>query len=115
MRASPFCVDKDSEVLVRTEDLEEHESDHEEWVSIPSADSEAGHEGEVCNLVNDVIWVEKVVLALSGSCDVDDDDSGRRGAHGGDIRNCGAEPIPLGYPYLDSSSGGLHRVRTWLE
>ena len=93
---SPLCVVKDSEVSFRTEDLEEHESDHEEWVSIPYADSEAGHEGEVCNLVDDAISVEKVVLVLSGSCDVDDDDCGRRSAHGDDIRNSGAEPILLG-------------------
>ena len=55
VEASPPCASNDPEVLVGTVDLEEHESDHEERVFLPSADSEAGHEGEVCNLVDDAI------------------------------------------------------------
>ena len=115
MGAPRLCAGKTPEVFVETGDLEEHGSDHGKRLSLPFADSEAGYEGGVYNLVDDAIWVEKEVLVLSGSGGVDGDDSGRPGAHGDDIRKCGAETILLGYPHVDGVSDDRHRVRTWLE
>ena len=112
MGESLLCADEGPEVLVGAGDLEEHESDHEVRVSRPSADSEAGLEGEVCNPVDDAIWIEKLVFVSPDSGDVGDDDSGRHGAHGDDIRKCGAETTLLGYPHVDGPFGGLSRVRT---
>lgn len=115
MGASLLCAENNPEVFVETGYLEEHESDHGVRVSLPFADSEGDHEGEVYNLVDDAIWIEKVVFVLPGSGGVDGDDSGRPGAHGDDIRKCGAGTILLGYPHVDGASGDLHRVQTWLE
>lgn len=111
VEASLFCADKDSEVLARMGDLEEHESNDDERIPLPSVDSEVCHDGEACNVVDDAISVERVVFVFAGSGGVGDDGSGCRSAHGDDIRKCGAEKILLGQSHVDDPSDDLHRVR----
>ena len=67
MEASHICANRDPEALIEPGELEQHDSDHWERVSLPSADSDVGHEGGVCSNVEDAIWVSlyfRVMMVL---------------------------------------------------